>query len=199
MKELSLDGLHARLTVSSGRSAGGAGWRRRPGVRGSPGAVAATVTINPDEEDAPARDHGRRRRARAVFTVDESDRTRLTLATGRATADLTVTPGQSVACRWPRDAQAQPRPRAMGPARWGARPAGLAVATPNGSSRGPATSRAGHRSQSRAPHPGPSLQLSDRDATRSEGALDENVSASTFCASCRRPVQRPSNSVLSAA
>jgi hypothetical protein len=101
MREPSLDGLHARLE----RLEREVGWWRRVGVAalagaGLFGAVAATVTTNPDEVKT-------RRlvvtdgegRSRAVFTVDESDRTRLSLTDrdGATSADLTVTPGQSAA------------------------------------------------------------------------------------------------------
>lgn len=101
MREPSLDALHARLE----RLEREVGWWRRVGVAalagvGLFGAIAATVTTNPDEVKT-------RRlvitdgegRGRAVFTVDESDRTRLSLADrdGATTADLTVTPGQSAA------------------------------------------------------------------------------------------------------
>ena len=86
---------------SSARSAGGVASAspRSPSV-GLFGAIAATVTTNPDEVKT-------RRlvvtdgegRGRAVLTVDESDRTRLSLTDrdGATTADLTVTPGQSAA------------------------------------------------------------------------------------------------------
>ena len=101
MRESSLDGLHARLE----RLEREIGWWRRVGVAalagvGLFGAIAATVTTNPDEVKT-------RRlvitdgegRGRALFTVDENDRTRLTLSDRDAatTADLTVTPGQSAA------------------------------------------------------------------------------------------------------
>jgi hypothetical protein len=101
MREPALDGLHARLE----RLEREIGWWRRVGVAalagvGLFGAVAATVTTNPDEVKT-------RRlvitdtegRGRAVFTVDESDRTRLSLTDrdGTTSADLTVTPGQSAA------------------------------------------------------------------------------------------------------
>ena len=101
MREPSLDGLQVRLE----RLECEVGWWRRVGVAalagvGLFGAIAATVTTNPDEVKT-------RRlvitdgegRGRAVLTVDESDRTRLSLADrdGTTTADLTVTPGQSAA------------------------------------------------------------------------------------------------------
>jgi hypothetical protein len=101
MNEPSLDGLHARLA----RLEREVGWWRRVGVvalacAGLAGAVAATVTSNPDEVKT-------RRlvitdgegRGRAVFTVDENDRTRLMLGDreGATTADLTITPGRSAA------------------------------------------------------------------------------------------------------
>lgn len=112
MNEPSLDDLHARLT----RLEREVGWWRRVGVvalacAGLAGAVAATVTSNPDEVKT-------RRlvitdgegRGRALFTVDESDRTRLMLGDreGATTADLTITPGQSAALSLGRaDARAQ--------------------------------------------------------------------------------------------
>jgi hypothetical protein len=101
MNEPSLDGLHARLA----RLEREVGWWRRIGVvalacAGLAGAMAATVTSNPDEVKT-------RRlvitdgegRGRALFTVDESDRTRLMLGDrdGATTADLTITPGRSAA------------------------------------------------------------------------------------------------------
>ncbi|MGH7367246.1 MAG: hypothetical protein ACREK9_12635, partial [Candidatus Rokuibacteriota bacterium] len=112
MKEPSLDRVHARLE----RLERELGWWRRVGIAalagaGLFGAVAASVTTNPDEvktrrlviTDADGR-------GRAVLMVDESDRTRLSLADrdGATTADLTVTPGQSAALSVSRgDAQAQ--------------------------------------------------------------------------------------------
>jgi len=101
MKEPSLHGLQARLERLERQVV----WWRRVGIAalaglGLVGAVAATVTTNPDEVKT-------RRlvitdgegRGRAVLTVDESDRTRLSLADrdGATTADLSVTPGQSAA------------------------------------------------------------------------------------------------------
>ena len=99
MRERSLDGLHARLQRLERELA----WWRRVGVvalagAGLFGAVAATVTTTPDEVKT-------RRlvitdgdgRGRLVLTVDDNDRTRLSLTDrdGGASADLTVTPGQS--------------------------------------------------------------------------------------------------------
>ena len=79
MTEPSLAALHTRLD----RLEREVSWWRRAGVAalacaGLAGAVAATVTTNPDEvktrrlviTDGEGRD-------RAIFTVDESDRTRL--------------------------------------------------------------------------------------------------------------------------
>jgi hypothetical protein len=101
MSEPSLDRLHTRLD----RLERELRWWRRAGIAalaaaGLLGAVAATVTTNPDEVKT-------RRlvitdgdgRGRAVFTVDESDRTRLSLVDrdGTTSADLTVIPGQSAA------------------------------------------------------------------------------------------------------
>ena len=112
MTEPSLAALHTRLD----RLEREVSWWRRAGVAalacaGLAGAVAATVTTNPDEvktrrlviTDGEGRD-------RAIFTVDESDRTRLMLADreGATTADLTVTPGRSAALSVSRaDAKAQ--------------------------------------------------------------------------------------------
>ena len=101
MREPSLAGLHARLNRLERELV----WWRRVGVAalacaGLFGAVAATVSTNPDEVKT-------RRlvitdgdgRGRGVFTVDDSDRTRLSLADrdGTTSADLTVIPGQSAA------------------------------------------------------------------------------------------------------
>lgn len=101
MREPTLDVLHRRLNRLERELA----WWRRVGIgalacAGLFGAVAATVTTNPDEMKT-------RRlvitdgdgRGRAMFTVDENDRTRLTMADrdGATTADLTVIPGQSAA------------------------------------------------------------------------------------------------------
>src|SRR5580704_5220390 len=101
MSEPTLDRLHTRLD----RLERELRWWRRAGIAalaaaGLLGAVAATVTTNPDEVKT-------RRlvitdgdgRGRAVFTVDESDRTRLSLVDrdGTTSADLTVIPGQSAA------------------------------------------------------------------------------------------------------
>src|SRR6267142_6698583 len=101
MREPLLDGLHARLE----RLEREVGWWRRVGVAalagvGLFGAIAATVTTNPDEMKTrrPVITDGEGR-GRAVLTVDESDRTRLSLTDrdGATTADLTVIPGQSAA------------------------------------------------------------------------------------------------------
>jgi len=171
MKEPSLDGLHARLN----RLEREVGWWRRVGVAalacaGLFGAVAATVTTNPDEVKT-------RRlvitdgdgRGRAVFTVDESDRTRLSLSDrdGATTADLTVTPGQSAALSVGR-AGVQAQLAAAGDAGQlsvGTRGhRGWLVATPTGSSLG-LGNEAGRPQVSVAigPTQSPSLQLSDRD------------------------------------
>jgi hypothetical protein len=171
MKEPSLDGLHARLD----RLEREVRWWRRLGVvalagAGLLGAVAATVTTNPDEVKT-------RRlvitdgegRGRAIFTVDESDRTRLSLTDrdGATTADLTVTPGQSAALSVGRaDVQAQLAAAGdAGQLTVGTRgQRGWLVATPNGSSLGLGT-EAGRPQVSVAAGPtqSPSLQLSDRD------------------------------------
>jgi hypothetical protein len=173
MREPSIVGLHARLERLERELA----WWRRIGVAalacvGLFGAVAATVTTNPDEVKT-------RRlvitdgdgRGRAVFTVDESDRTRLSLTDrdGATTADLTVIPGQSAALSVGR-AGAQAQLAAAGDngqlsvtAR-GQR--GWVVAAPSGASLGlgqdpgrPQVSLATSATQS------PSLQISDRDGT----------------------------------
>jgi hypothetical protein len=101
MTEPTLDGLHGRLE----RLEREVTWWRRVGIAalacaGLLGAVAATVSTNPDEVKT-------RRlvitdgdgRSRAVFMVDDGDRTRLSLTDrdNGTTADLTVIPGQSAA------------------------------------------------------------------------------------------------------
>ena len=101
MTDTTLASLHGRLS----RLEREVTWWRRLGIGalaciGLVGAVAATVTTNPDEVktrrlvimDADGR-------ARAMFTVDDSDRTRLTMndRDGATSADLTVSPGQSAA------------------------------------------------------------------------------------------------------
>ncbi|MEX2221868.1 MAG: hypothetical protein WEG40_08725 [Candidatus Rokuibacteriota bacterium] len=171
MKEPSLDGLHARLD----RLEREVGWWRRVGVAalagvGLFGAVAATVTTNPDEVKT-------RRlvitdgegRGRAVFTVDESDRTRLSLADreGATTADLTVTPGQSAALSLGR-AGVQAQLAAAGDAGQvsvGARgQRGWLVAAPNGSSMGLGNDPGKPQiSLATSPTQSPSLLLADRD------------------------------------
>lgn len=171
MNEPSLDRLHARLDRLEREVA----WWRRVGVTalacaGLFGAVAATVTTNPDEVKT-------RRlvitdgdgRGRAVFTVDESDRTRLSLADrdGTTTADLTVTPGRSAVLSVGR-AGVQAQLAAAGDAgqlsveTQGQR--GWLVATPTGSSVGLGND-AGRPQVSIAIGPTqlPSLLLADRD------------------------------------
>lgn len=173
MNEPSLDGLHARLA----RLEREVGWWRRIGVvalacAGLAGAMAATVTSNPDEVKT-------RRlvitdgegRGRALFTVDESDRTRLSLADrdSTTTADLTVIPGQSAALSVGR-AGARAQLAAAGDngqlsvEAQGQR--GWVVAAPSGASLGlgqdlgrPQVSLATSATLS------PSLQISDRDGT----------------------------------
>jgi hypothetical protein len=171
MREPSLDGLHARLD----RLEREVGWWRRVGVAalagvGLFGAIAATVTTNPDEVKT-------RRlviidgegRGRALFTVDDSDRTRLTLTDGDGgtTADLTVTPGQAASLSLGRaDTRAQLAAAGetgqLSVAARGQR--GWLVADPTGSSLAlgndpgkPQITIATSATQS------PSLQLSDRD------------------------------------
>ena len=182
MMEPSLEGLHARLERLERQVA----WWRRVGVAalaglGLVGAVAATVTTNPDEVKT-------RRlvitdgegRGRAILTVDESDRTRLSLADrdGATTADLTVTPGQSAALSVSRaGARPSSRPRAI--------PDSCSVAargSGDGSSQ-PRPGRAwrfgersgqapGHGRDQPDPEPKPSAFRS-RGQRRLEGAVDE--------------------------
>jgi hypothetical protein len=171
MRESSLDGLHARLE----RLEREIGWWRRVGVAalagvGLFGAIAATVTTNPDEVKT-------RRlvitdgegRGRALFTVDENDRTRLTLSDRDATttADLTVTPGQSAALSLGR-AGAQAQLAAAGEtgqvsvAARGQR--GWLVADPTGSSLALGNDPGKPQvTVATGPTQTPSLQLSDRD------------------------------------
>lgn len=170
MREPSLDGLHARLD----RLEREVGWWRRVGVAalagvGLVGVVAATVTTNPDEVKT-------RRliitdgdgRARAMFTVDESDRTRLTMNDRDSTtsADLTVSPGQSAALSVSRaGAQAQLAATGdNGQVSVGTRgQQGWLVAAPTGASLGlgndPSRPQA---SIAISPSAAPSLLLSDR-------------------------------------
>ncbi|MGH7300067.1 MAG: hypothetical protein ACREJE_06630 [Candidatus Rokuibacteriota bacterium] len=171
MKEPSLDRVHARLE----RLEREVGWWRRMGIAalagaGLFGAVAATVTTNPDEVKT-------RRlviidgegRGRAVLMVDESDRTRLSLADrdGATTADLTVTPGQSAALSVSRgDAQAQLAAAGdTGQLSVGARgQRGWLVAAPTGSSLALANDPGKPRiSLATSSTQSPSLQISDRD------------------------------------
>ena len=171
MNEPSLDGLQARLE----RLEREVGWWRRVAVAalaavGLAGAVAATVTTNPDEvrtrrlviTDGDGR-------GRAVFTVDESDRTRLSLADrdGTTTADLTVTPGQSAALSVGR-AAAQAQLAAAGETGQlsvGARgQRGWLVAAPAGSSLALGNDPGKPQvTVSTSPTQSPTLQLSDRD------------------------------------
>lgn len=171
MREPSLDGLQARLE----RLEREVGWWRRVAVAalaavGLAGAVAATVTTNPDEVKT-------RRlvitdgegRGRAVFTVDESDRTRLSLTDrdGATSADLTVTPGQSAALSVGR-AGAQAQLAAVGEsgqlsvAARGQR--GWLVAAPTGSSLALGNDPGKPQvTVATGPNQNPSLQLSDRE------------------------------------
>ncbi|HEY7434818.1 MAG TPA: hypothetical protein VIE41_06730 [Methylomirabilota bacterium] len=171
MNEPSLDGLHARLE----RLEREVGWWRRVAVAalaavGLAGAVAATVTTNPDEVKT-------RRlvitdgdgRGRAVFTVDENDRTRLSLAdrAGTTTADLTVTPGQSAVLSVGR-AAAQAQVAAAGETGQlsvGARgQRGWLVAAPTGSGLGLGNDPGKPQiTVATSPTQSPTLQLSDRD------------------------------------
>lgn len=171
MRESSLDGLHARLE----RLEREIGWWRRVGVAtlaglGLFGAIAATVTTNPDEVKT-------RRlvitdgegRGRALFTVDESDRTRLTLNDRDAatTADLTVTPGQSAALSLGR-AGTQAQLAAAGETGQVSVTArgqrGWLVADPTGSSLALGNDPGKPQvTVATSPTQSPSLQLSDRD------------------------------------
>jgi hypothetical protein len=171
MSEPSLHGLLARLDRLECRVA----WWRRVGIAaltglGLVGALAATVTTNPDEVKT-------RRlvitdgegRGRAVLTVDESDRTRLSLADrdGATTADLTVTPGQSAALSVSR-AGAQAQLAAAGESGQlsvGARgQRGWLVAAPSGSSLALGNDPGKPQiTVATSPTLSPSLQLSDRE------------------------------------
>jgi len=170
MTETTLAALHGRLNRLERELA----WWRRVGIgalacAGLLGAVAATVTSNPDEVKT-------RRliitdgdgRGRATFTVDENDRTRLTMSDrdGGTSADLTVNPGQSAALSLARaGAQAQLAATGdNGQISVAARDQqGWLVATPTGASLGlgndPTRPQA---SIAISPTAAPSLQLSDR-------------------------------------
>jgi hypothetical protein len=170
MTESTLAALHGRLS----RLEREVTWWRRLGIgalagAGLLGAVAATVTTNPDEVKT-------RRliitdgdgRARAMFTVDESDRTRLTMNDRDSTtsADLTVSPGQSAALSVSRaGAQAQLAATGdNGQVSVGTRgQQGWLVAAPTGASLGlgndPSRPQA---SIAISPSAAPSLLLSDR-------------------------------------
>jgi hypothetical protein len=171
MNEPSLAALHARLD----RLEREVGWWRRLSVAalagvGLVGAVAATVTTNPDEVKT-------RRlvitdgegRSRATLAVDASDRTRLSLTDreGVGTAELAVTPGQSAALSVGRaDAQAQlAATREGGQLTVSVRgQQGWLTATPSGSSLGLGPEPARPQvSVGSSPTGGASLQLSDRD------------------------------------
>ncbi|MGH7384559.1 MAG: hypothetical protein ACREKG_05210 [Candidatus Rokuibacteriota bacterium] len=171
MKEPSLDRVHARLE----RLEREVGWWRRVGIAalagaGLFGAVAATVTTNPDEvKTRRLVITDREGRGRAVLVVDESDRTRLSLADreGATTADLTVTPGQSAALSLSR-AGAQAQLAAAGDTSQlsvGARgQRGWLLAAPTGTSLALANDPGKSQiSLTTSPTQGPSLQLSDRD------------------------------------
>jgi hypothetical protein len=171
MTEPTLDPLHGRLERLERELA----WWRRAGIAaltcaGLLGAVAATVSTNPDEVKT-------RRlvitdgdgRTRAVFTVDESDRTRLSLTDrdNGTTADLTVIPGQSAALSMARaGAQAQLAATGdHGQLSVGTRGhRGWLVAAPAGASLG-LGNESGKPQVSLATSPTlpPSLLLSDRD------------------------------------
>jgi hypothetical protein len=171
MNEPSLQGLHARLD----RLEREVGWWRRLGIAalagaGLFGAVAATVTTNPDEVKT-------RRlvitdgegRGRGVFTVDESDRVRLTLGDrdGVATADLTVVPGQSAALSLGR-AGTQAQLATAGDSGQLSVSAGgqrsWLVAAPTGASLGLGTETGRPQASiATGPTESPRLQLADRD------------------------------------
>ena len=171
MSEPTLDRLHGRLEHLERELA----WWRRAGIAalacaGLLGAVAATVSTNPDEVKT-------RRlvitdgdgRTRAVFTVDESDRTRLSLTDrdNGTTADLTVIPGQSAALSVTRaGTQAQLAATGdNGQLSVGTRgQRGWLLAAPSGSSLGLGdASPKPQISLATSPTLAPSLQLSDRD------------------------------------
>jgi len=151
MREPSLDGLHARLE----RLEREVGWWRRVGVAalagvGLVGAVAATVTTNPDEV-----------KTRRLVITDGEGRD------GATNADLTVTPGQSAALSVGR-AGAQAQLAAVGEAGQlsvaarGQR--GWIVASPSGSSLALGNDPGKPQvSVATSPTQSPALQLSDRD------------------------------------
>jgi hypothetical protein len=149
MREPSLDGLHARLERLERQVA----WRRRPDE------VKTRRLVITDGEG----------RGRAVLTVDESDRTRLSLADrdGATTADLTVTPGQSAALSVSRaGAQAQLAAAGdTGQLSVGARgQRGWLVAAPTGSSLALGNDPGKPQvTVATSPTQSPSLQLSDRE------------------------------------
>lgn len=171
MRESSLDGLHARLERLERQVAS---WRRL-GIAalaglGLFGAVAATITTNPDEVKTRrlviADGEGR---ARAVITVDEKDRTRLSLTDrdGATTADLTITPGQSATLSVGR-AGAQAQLAVVGDTGQlsiGARgQRGWLVAAPTGSSLALGNDPGKPQiTVATSPTQNPSLQLSDRE------------------------------------
>ena len=161
MSEPTLDRLHGRLERLERELA----WWRRAGIAalacaGLLGAVAATVSTNPDEVKT-------RRlvitdgdgRTRAVFTVDDRD--------NGTTADLTVIPGQSAALSVTRaGAQAQLAATGdNGQLSVGTRgQRGWLLAAPSGSSLGLGdASPKPQVSLATSPTLAPSLQLSDRN------------------------------------
>ncbi|HUM17594.1 MAG TPA: hypothetical protein VL086_18020 [Candidatus Nitrosotalea sp.] len=173
MTEPTLADLHGRLNRLERELAG---WRRLGitalACAGLFGAVAATVTTSPDEvktrrlviTDADGR-------GRAMFTVDDNDRTRLTMTDqdGATNVDLTVTPGQSAALSVSR-AGAQAQLAATGDngqlsvATRGQQ--GWLVASPGGTSLGLGNDQGRPQvSIAISPTRAPSLQLSDRDGS----------------------------------
>ncbi|HEY7037838.1 MAG TPA: hypothetical protein VID28_03255 [Methylomirabilota bacterium] len=170
MTETTLAALHGRLNRLERELT----WWRRVGIAalactGLLGAVAATVTTNPDEVKT-------RRliitdpdgRSRAMFTVDENDRTRLTMSDrqGVTSADLTVSPGQSAALSVSRaGAQAQLAATGdNGQVSVGTRgQQGWLVAAPTGASLGLGTDPGKPQASiAISPTAAPSLLLSDR-------------------------------------
>lgn len=171
MTEPTLDGLHGRLE----RLEREVTWWRRAGIAalacaGLLGAVAATVSTSPDEVKT-------RRlvitdgdgRPRALFMVDDGDRTRLSLTDrdNATTADLTVIPGQSAALSLTRaGVQAQLAATGdNGQLSVGTRgQRGWLVAAPTGSSLGLGNDSGKPQvSLATSPTLSPSLLLADRD------------------------------------
>jgi hypothetical protein len=171
MTESSLDRLDGRLERLERELV----WWRRVGITalacaGLFGVVAATVTTSPDQvktrrlviTDADGR-------GRAVFTVDENDHTRLSMADrdGVTSADITVIPGQSATLSIAHaGAQAQLATAGDGGqlSVGAAGQRGWLVAAPGGATLGLGTDTGKPRvSLATSPSLSPSLQLSDPD------------------------------------